>query len=377
MKASFRIGRVAGFDVGVHWSVLIIFGLIAWALAGVRFPQAYPGHTPWAYLVAGLATAVIFFAGLLAHEVSHAVLARRNGLTVDSITLWLFGGVARLSGQAPTPGAELRIAGVGPLVSLVIGVGFGAIATGLAAAGNTGLLFGTVAWLGGINIMLAVFNIIPAAPLDGGRLLRAALWQLRGDRTWATVAAATAGRLFGVLLIGLGLAQFLIGAGVGGLWLTLIGWFIFGAAGAEAQQARLGAALGGMRVRDIMTAEPATAPPDVTVAEFIEQYLWTARHSAFPLAEEGRPVGLVTVHQVRGVPADDRARTRLRDIACAGDELTLAGPDELVTELLPRLRGCAQGRALVVLDGRLVGIVSPSDLSRAVQRAALQPPGHP
>lgn len=371
MNASFRLGRIAGVGVGVHWSVLIIFALIVWALSAVRFPNAYPGYPGWAYLAAGLAAAVVFFLGLLAHEVSHAVVAQRHGLPVESITLWLFGGVARLRGEARTPGAELRIAGVGPLVSLVIGLGFGAVAALLAAAGHTGLLFGTFAWLAGINLVLAVFNMLPAAPLDGGRLLHAALWKIRGDRTRAAIAAARAGRVLGALLIALGLAQFLVGAGLGGLWLALIGWFLLGAAAAEDQQARLGAALGGLRVRDIMSPEPEAAPADITVTEFIHHHLWTSRHSAFPLVEHGRPVGLITVNRIREIPADRRPVTRLADVACRPDELTLASPHEPVTELLPRLHKCGDGRALVTEDGHLVGIVSPSDISRAIQRASL------
>jgi Zn-dependent protease/predicted transcriptional regulator len=372
VTSTFRLGRFAGVDVGVHWSVLIIFGLLAWSLSASRFPAAYPGSPSWAYAVAGVGAAVVFLLGLLAHEVSHAVVAMRNGLSVEGITLWVFGGVARLRGEARTPGAELRIAGVGPLVSLLIGVGFGAVAVVLAAAGSTGLVPGTFSWLAGINIVLAVFNVLPAAPLDGGRLLRAALWKWRGDRTWAAITAARAGRVLGLLLIFFGLWQFLAGATIGGLWLALIGWFLLGAATAEEQQARLGDALGGVRVADIMSTQPETAPADLTVAELIDRHLWTSRHSAFPLVDHGRPVGLVTLNRIRGVPPDRRATTTLRDIACAGDELALASPDEPIVDLLPRLNGCADGRALVVSGGQLVGIVSSSDISRAVQRATLR-----
>jgi Zn-dependent protease len=370
--ATLRLGRFAGVDVGVHWSVLIIFGLLAWTLSASNFPTAYPGDPRWAYAVAGVCAAVAFLLGLLAHEVAHAIVARRNGLSVESITLWVFGGVARLGGEARTPGAELRIAGVGPLVSLLIGVGFGAVAAVLAAAGSTGLVVGTFSWLAGINIGLAVFNALPAAPLDGGRLLRAALWRWRGDRTWAAITAAQAGRILGMLLIFFGLWQFLVGATIGALWLALIGWFLLGAATAEGQQARLGSALGGLRVADIMSAQPETAPADLTVAEFTDRHLWTSRHSAFPLVDHGRPIGLVTLNRIRSVPPDRRATTTLRDVACARDDLTLASPDEPVTDLLPRLNRCADGRALVVSGDQLVGIVSPSDISRAVQRASVR-----
>ncbi|WP_433343950.1 site-2 protease family protein [Micromonospora sp. CA-111912] len=372
MRASFRIGRIAGVPVGVNWSVLVIFLLIAWGLSANQFPRSYPDRPTWEYVLAGLSAAVVFFLGLLAHEVSHAVVARRNGIEVGGITLWLFGGVAELRGEARDPGAELRIAGVGPLVSLIIGVFFGGIAVLLALAGVHGLWLGALAWLAGINLLLAVFNALPAAPLDGGRLLRAAVWKATGDRTRASVVAARAGRILGVLLIGLGLWQFLRGVGFGGLWLALIGWFLIGAAGMEERQARTGSALRGMRVADVMTPQPQTASAEMTVADFVDHYLFAYRHSALPLTEDGRPVGLVTLDRVRGVPADRRAATTLAEVACRADQLVLASPDEQLTDLLPRLSECADGRALVVTEQRLVGIVSPSDISRAVQRGSLR-----
>jgi Zn-dependent protease/CBS domain-containing protein len=372
MRASFRLGRVAGVPVGVNWSVLVIFALIAWGLTARQFPAAYPDEPGWAYLLAGLSAAVVFFLGLLAHEVSHAVVARRNGIGVRGITLWLFGGVAELTGEARDPGAELRIAGVGPLVSLLIGMFFGGVALVLAMAGQEGLPLGAFSWLAGINLLLAFFNVLPAAPLDGGRLLRAAVWRWTGDRTRAAVVAARAGRVLGVLLIGAGLAQFLLGAAVGGLWLALIGWFLIGAAGAEERQARVDTALRGVRVADVMTAQPQTVAAELTVADFVAHYLFAYRHTALPLTVQDRPVGLVTLDRVRQVPADRRAGTTLGEVSCRPDELVLADPDEELTELLPRLSGCADGRALVVVEGRLVGIVSPSDISRAVQRGALR-----
>ncbi|MFG1658983.1 site-2 protease family protein [Micromonospora chersina] len=372
MRASFRLGRIAGVPVGVNWSVLVIFLLIAWALSASQFPRAYPGHSAVAYVAAGLAAAVVFFLGLLAHEVAHAVVAKRNGIEVEGITLWLFGGVSELKGEARDPGAELRIAGVGPLVSLIIGLFFGAIAVLLALAGVHGLLLGSLSWLAGINVLLAIFNVLPAAPLDGGRLLRAAVWKATGDRTKASVVAARAGWVLGALLIGLGLWQFLAGSGVGGLWLALIGWFLIGAAGMEERQARMGSALRGIRVAEVMTPQPQTASGEMTVADFVDHYLFAYRHSALPLTEEGRPVGLVTLDRVRGIPADRRASTTLAEVSCRADDLVLANPDEQLTDLLPRLSQCADGRALVVTDQRLVGIVSPSDISRAVQRGSMR-----
>jgi Zn-dependent protease/CBS domain-containing protein len=374
MSASFRLGRIAGVPVGVNWSVLVIFALIAAGLSAGQFPRAYPDHSAWAYAAAGIGAAMVFLLGLLAHEVSHAIIAKRNGIQVKGITLWLFGGVAELQGEADSPGAELRIAGIGPLVSLVIGGVFAGIAALFAVSGADDLATGAFAWLGGINVALAVFNILPAAPLDGGRLLRAALWKWRGDRTWAAVVSARAGRVLGWLLIALGLIQFLLGAAAGGLWLALIGWFLLGAAGAEERQAEIGQALSGVKVSDVMSSNPQTVPPDIRVAEFIDRYLFGYRHTVFPLAEDGRPVGLVSLDRVRQVPPEQRERTGLREVACGESDLTITSPDEPLTELLPRLSQCADGRALVVTDGHLVGIVSPSDVNRAMLRGTTRRP---
>lgn len=371
---TFPLGRIGGVPVRVHWSVLIIMGLITWGLAATALPPADRGRPPLAYALAGTAAAAVFLLGLLAHEVSHAVVARRNGIAVDDITLWMFGGVARLRSEAATPGAELRIAGVGPLVSLLLGLLFLGLAAAADAAGAPGLLVGSLSWLGGINVLLAVFNILPGAPLDGGRLLRALLWKWRGDRQWASVAAAGAGRVLGAGLLALGFVEFAGTGGVGGLWLALIGWFIMGAAGAEQRAARLSTALEGVRVSDVMTPAPDTAPPEISVALFIDRYLLAHRHSTFPLVADGAPVGLVTMARVRRVPPERRAWTTLREMACPMSEVPVAAPDEPLAELLPRLNQATDGRALVVADGVLVGIVSPVDVNRALERAALQAP---
>jgi Zn-dependent protease/CBS domain-containing protein len=368
MKASFRLGRIAGIRVGVHWSVLVIFALIAWGLAVSRFPAVYPEYGTGVYVTAAVLTAVVFFVSLLAHEMSHALVARRNGLGVEDITLWLFGGVARLSGEARNPGAELRIAGVGPLVSLVLGVVFFGAAEVLRASGYQGLVLAGFAWLGGINVALAVFNAIPAAPLDGGRLLRSIIWWRTGDRLKATRWASGAGQVFGWGLVALGLVTFFTGGAFGGLWLALIGWFLAGAATAESQQATVRDQLGGLAIRDVMTPNPVTAPASITVQDLLNSDLIRHRYSSFPLADDGAStVGLVTFNQIRQVPPQARATTRLRDIACPLEQVAQVRPEEPAADLLPRLSECAEGRALVLSNGELVGIISPSDISRVLR----------
>jgi len=372
MGGSLGLGRIAGVRVQVHWSVLVIVALIAWGLSVGALPSAYPGYPTGGYVLAGTVAAVVFMVGLLAHEVSHSVVARRNGIDVDSITLWLFGGVAQLKGQPGDPGTELKVAGVGPLVSLLVGVLFGALAWAGGALGLSRLAVGTLAWLAAINVLLAVFNVLPAAPLDGGRLLKAALWRWRGDQQWATVTSARAGRVLGVALIALGLWQLFATGDLSALWLALVGWFVAGAATVEEQRARTDAALAGVPVRAVMTPDPETVGPDLTVDELVEHLLLSRRHSSYPLVEDGRLTGLVTLGRLKAVPAPRRSATRLGDIAYPLDEVPVAGPDEPVPALMERVGRAADGRVLVLQDGHLVGIVSPSDLTRLIERAGLR-----
>lgn len=367
MRATFVLGRIAGVRIGIHWSVLLIFAVIATALAEGRLPEVYPGH-PWpVYWSVGTATAVVFFASLLAHELAHAVLARRNGIGVEDIVLWLLGGAARLKDEAATPAAELRIAGVGPLVSLILGAFFALVAWLIDLASAPGLAVEAVAWLAGINILLAVFNAVPAAPLDGGRLLRAFLWWRTGDRLRATAGATAAGRGFGWFLVAMGLYLFVLGDLFGGLWLAMIGWFLVAAATAEGRQSQLRGVLAGISVRQAMTPDPVTAPAAVTVADFLAGPLYRYRHSAFPVTGEGEtPVGLVTLDRVGRVPADQREAVTVGEVMLPLSEVTVVAPEEPLADLLPRVQTGAEHRVLVLDGDRLVGIVSPSDISRTV-----------
>ena len=264
VRASISLGRIAGIKVGINASVFLIIAILVVGLATGQLPAAYPGRSIVAYVIAAIIAAVLFLASLLAHELAHSLVARRNGIEVESIVLWLLGGVAQLRGEPKTPGADFRIAIVGPLTSLVLAIVFGLAAAGVASLGGAGLPFGVLIYLAATNAVLAVFNLIPAAPLDGGRVLRAALWRSRGDRHTAAVNAARAGRILGFVMIALGVLQVVTGRGLGGVWLALIGWFVVSAATAEEQQARLGGRLAGLTVGQVMAARPpssmATSP---------------------------------------------------------------------------------------------------------------------
>jgi Zn-dependent protease len=365
MTASLRFGRVAGIPVGASWSALLIALLIAWSLGGQLLPAQVPGLAPAAYWLAGAAGAGLFLGSLLAHEIGHALVARRAGLRVRGITLWLLGGVAQLEDEPASPGDELRVAIVGPAVSLALAVGFGLAAVALSVTGGPALAGVVVAWLALANAVLAVFNLLPAAPLDGGRVLRGLLWRRHGNRVRASLTATRAGVWVGSGLIGYGLLGALTGWGIGTLWTALIGWFLVTAARQERDQALLGRGLGGLRADQVMATAPAVAPAWFTVDAFLRNYVEPWQATILPLRSfDGHPAGVVTAAALYAVPRDRRHIVRAGDVAIPMSALLEVAPDQPVGDLAARLAG---GRtvAVVVAGGQLLGLITADDLARA------------
>jgi Zn-dependent protease/CBS domain-containing protein len=374
VNENISLGRIAGIHVGFNWSLLVVVALIAWSLAAGVFPVEVPGRAAGWYWLAGAVAAVVFLASLLAHELAHSVVAQRSGVRVDGITLWLFGGVSRLSGEVNSARTEALITAVGPLTSVVLGGVFLLLGLGLSAGHAPGLLSVTLNWLGTINLLLAAFNLIPAAPLDGGRILRALVWARTGDRFRATRVASRAGLVFGIILIAYGLFTFAAtGNVIGGVWAVFLGWFLLSAARAEETSGLIRQALVGVTVGDVMTPRPIQVPDDLSVEDLLHRFILGYRHSTFPTqGGDGRLTGLVTIAAVKNVSAEARPSTRVHEIACPPDQVPSAAPGEPLTALLERLAGgCGEGRALVLQDGQLVGLVSPSDISRALQHTSL------
>ena len=370
MNENLSLGRIAGIHVGLNWSLLVVAGLIAWSLATGLLPAASPGQTSGAYWTAGIVSAFVYLACLLAHELAHSVVAMRRGVQVEGITLWLFGGVSRFSSESSSPGAQAWITFVGPLTSLLLGGVFflASVAIG-GGANNPGLLAATLAWLGFINILLGVFNLLPAFPLDGGRILQSLIWLRTGDRLRATRIAARIGMVFAFLLIAYGLVTFLVaGSLIGGVWSVFLGWFLLSAARAEETGGLIRQALSGIRVAEVMTPNPVQAPDDINVEEALHSYVLASRHSTFPTHDaSGRLSGLLTMAALKNVAPDARATTLVKGVICPLDRVSTARPADPVTNLLGLSEGCSEGRTLVIDSGRLVGIVSPSDISRLLQ----------
>jgi Zn-dependent protease len=371
MNENLSLGRIFGIHVGLNWSLLVVAALIAWSLATSLLPTASPGQTSGAYWTAGFISAFVFLASLLAHELAHSVAATRRGVKVEGITLWLFGGVSRFSSDTASPGAQALITFVGPLTSLVLGAVFYLAAVAVGGGAHPGLFSATLSWLGYINISLGVFNLVPAFPLDGGRLLQSLIWLRTGDRLRATRIAARIGMGFAYLLIAYGLATFIFaGSLIGGVWSVFLGWFLLSAARSEEVGGMIRQALSGMTVAQVMTPNPVQAPDGISVEDALHGYVLASRHSTFPTYDEaGRLSGLLTLTALKNVAPGARPTTLIKEIICPLDEVSTANPADPVTSVLGLPEGCSEGRTLIVDGGRLVGIISPSDINRLLQRS--------
>jgi Zn-dependent protease/CBS domain-containing protein len=371
MNENLSLGRIAGIHVGLNWSLLVIGALIAWSLATGLLPSAAPGQTSSAYWTAGVVSAFVYLASLLAHELAHSIVAMRRGVRVEGITLWLFGGVSRFSSESSSPGAQALITFVGPLTSLVLGVVFLLLSVVVGGGGQPGLVPATLSWLGYINILLGLFNLLPAFPLDGGRLLHSLIWLRTGNRLRATSIAARLGRGFAFLFIAYGLITFFAsGSVVGGVWAVFLGWFLLSAARAEETGGLIRQALSGISVAEVMTPNPVQAPDDTTVEDALHSYILASRHSTFPTHDgSGRLSGLLTLAALKNVASNARTTTLIKQIMCPLDRVATARPSDPATNLLNDSAGCSDGRTLVVDNGRLVGIISPSDINRLLQKS--------
>jgi Zn-dependent protease/CBS domain-containing protein len=364
MRDSFTLGRIAGVRFGVNWSWLVVFALIVWTLATGIFPDTNEGLSDGTYVAMAIVAAFLFFGSLLAHELGHALQARREGMEIDGITLWLFGGVARFKGVFPSAGAEFRIAVAGPLVSLVLGTAFALVAWGI---GLPAAVDGVAFWLGYINLTLLVFNLLPALPLDGGRIFRSALWAAKGDFGWATRVAAGVGRGFGYLFIAAGIALLIFQGTFSGAWLAFIGWFLLMAAGAEDRFLLARQALQGLHVGDLVVRDPVTVRDDLTIGEFMDEVVWKNRHTTYPVTDNGHALGLLPFRCVAEVPRSEWETRTVRDCMLpAGDVPVVSEEDELI-DAAAELAESDLHRALVVDGDRFVGLLSETDVARALE----------
>lgn len=367
MGPGWRVGRLAGIELAIHPSWLVIAFLVTYSLAVSQFPRQFPDWSSAQYWLVAGATAVLFFASVLAHELSHALVAQRLGLKVEGITLFIFGGATSIDSDSRTPREEALIALAGPATSLAMGLAL--LGVGLVVTQpQVGAL---VNWLGVINIALGAFNLIPGFPMDGGRVLRAIIWRLRGDRLVATRNAALVGRLTAYALIALGVFIALRPGGLfSGLWLALIGWFLSNAAEATMAQAGVERSLRGVRVRDAMDPTPPGVSPNEAVGDLVNERMLRGEDRSFLVRhDDGGLAGLVTLSDVRRLPRDDWAGARVTDIMTRYTDLATVGPDEPLADALRLIQEREVGQLPVLADADRVpvGMVTRRGILRLIE----------
>lgn len=358
MNGSLRVARIFGIPIEIHYTWLIVFGLIAWSLAVGYFPRAGPELGTATTIVLAVAATLLFFAALLAHELAHSYVAIREGLPVRRITLFIFGGIAQMAKEPPTAKSEFRMAAAGPLMSIAIG----GLSWGLArilGEGAAQLLF---QYLGFINLAVAVFNLLPAFPLDGGRVLRSAIWHFTGSLTRATRIASTAGQWFAYLFMGLGFLQIFGGRIGGGIWLLFIGWFLLQAAQASYEQVLIRRALRGVAVRDVMRREIPGVPAGISLAEFVDDYILRSPDSEFCVMEDGALRGLISLEDVKKVPRERWAVVPVAEAMTPEADCPMVAASQSAFDAFLVVASSPTGQAAVREGGRLVGAVSRRDL---------------
>jgi Zn-dependent protease/predicted transcriptional regulator len=372
MKSQIRLGTVFGVELGLHYSWLVIALLITFSLVA----QFHAANHDWSEALVwttAIITGVLFFACLFAHELSHAVVAKAHGIPVHKITLFLLGGVAHIEKEASDPKTEFWMAIVGPITSGVLGLVLFGLAwfsgwTPWTPPTTPGIAL--LVWLGYINLALGAFNMIPGFPLDGGRVLRAILWWAMDDAERATRAAAFVGQVIAVLFITFGVLRFFQGAGLGGLWIAFIGWFLLQAASATLMQIQTGTLLRGLRVKDVMSSDCYTIDPEVSVQEFVHEQLLRTGRRCFLVVQDGHLLGLITPNEVRAVEPQAWPHTAVRNVMRSADKVHFVSRDMPAMEALETMGREDVNQLPVMSDGRVEGIVSRAHVLQVLRSRA-------
>lgn len=356
--------KLFGFEVRVDLSWVILAALITWTLARGLFPGDFSGLSTGTYWIMGAFGAVGIFFSIVAHEFSHSVIARRFGLPIRRITLFIFGGVAQMDEEPPSPRAEFYMALAGPLASIALGFFFWLILLVGRYRDWPVAVSGVFHYLRTINFILAGFNLLPAYPLDGGRILRAGLWKWKNSVRWATQIASRIGSGFGIALVVLGFISIIRGAFVGGMWWILIGFFLRNASRMSYQKLLMTETLKGEPVSRFMNGEVVTVPPQATIEELVEDYVYRHHHKLFPVAKDGTLEGCITTRQIREIPREEWSRHTVRELAEACDAGNTVTSSTDATEALSKMHRNSHSRLMVVDEGKLVGIIALKDLLR-------------
>lgn len=364
MGGAFTLGKIFGIQFRLHYTWFIIFVLITVSLSWQYFPFAYPDWGTLTYWVTGIFTSLLFFTSVVAHELAHSLVGRANGIPVRSITLFLFGGVAHMTREAARHSAELKMAAAGPASSLLIGGLFFLLHLGLQGINEP--IAAMAFWLAQINVVLAVFNLIPGFPLDGGRVFRSLLWRFSGNYERATRIAVQVGRGVGYLFMlgGVSIMFLFHEQWFSGLWLTFIGWFLTYVASASYRQAQWQLALQGIKASEVMTSSCPVVTPDVTLSHLIQGYIFTGGHRCFLVTDDGELKGILTLRNIKSVAQPNWEATQVRDVMTPAEKLKVAYLNQDVLSVLEQLNENNISQMPVVNEGRVVGLITRDNLIR-------------
>jgi Zn-dependent protease/predicted transcriptional regulator len=364
---SIRLGKIMGIPVRIHYTLWLVFILIAWSLAYGYMPRQYPGLSTLTYWTIGVTSAIMLFASVLVHELSHSYIAKKNGLPIARITLFFFGGVSEMTEEPQDPKLEVKMAAAGPLMSFLIAGILGGTwylsELAKASVAITAILgYGAL-----INAILGLFNLLPAFPLDGGRVFRGTLWTRSGNLINATRMATRLSEAFSLLMMFGGFVLIITGDFVDGIWTVVLGWFIKSGAETSLRQTLVGETLSGVTVGDIMTKNVLTVPPDITVEQLASDYFLVHRHDGYPVTRDGKILGMVTLQSVRAIPRDMRASARVEEAMVHGEPVVTVKSSLSALDAMHRMARERVGRLLVVENDQIVGIVTRGDLMRTIR----------
>jgi Zn-dependent protease len=356
MPGSLRIGKIAGIDIDINVSWIIILILLTVSLATGWFPRLYPGWSTATYWLIAFLSSLLLFVSVLVHELAHSLVARRRGLPVKNITLFIFGGVSNIEREPKSPGIEFQIAFVGPLTSLVIGVICFLLQVPLR--GSNSPLEGILFYLAVTNLLLGIFNLIPGFPLDGGRVLRSIVWRLTGNLRQATRVATLTGQVIAYLFILLGIWIFFVGDILDGIWFGFIGWFLLSAAQSANAQGMLTSVLDGVRVGEVMNPKPAILPDNISLQQLVDAYFLPGSLRCALVMKDDHLVGLITLSDIRHIPREQWGQVPVSTAMIPLSRLHVATPQQSLNEVLPLMAGRDVNQLPVVDNGTLVGILS-------------------
>jgi len=364
---SIRIGRLLGVPLILHYTLILGVLLITWTLTVGYLPSEYPGLTSATYWVIGAIAAIVLFTSVLIHELAHSYIAKKNGLPVRRISLFIFGGVSEIEEEPKEANLEFKIALAGPLTSFGIALILWLMQYGAGALRASVVFVAPLEYGAYINVLLGAFNLVPAFPLDGGRVLRAGIWRWKKDLVKATRIATKVGVFFAYLMIFGGFMIIIGGVFISGLWFILIGWFLKSGAESSYRQTIVNDALVGVSIRDIMTRNVHTVDPDVSVEDVVETHFLQYKHGGFPVEKDSKLLGLITLEDIRKSPREKWQETKVGDVMTTCEKLKCASPDELAVDALMKMSKRDIGRLPVQENGKVVGIVTRSDILHAIR----------